>query len=283
MNRCPSCDSEVTGPFCSKCGTKNSQSEPTVSVPTVPAPAPGPYAVPSPQPMAPNLPPSSQPGYGPGQGLPPSGGSSSSGRIAAISAAATLAVIVIIGGAFLIGRSGGTSPDKTSATATGLEEPPTTTSTTAAPATTTSAVTVPVPAPPVTAAPIGDVRSAAPDLFCRDLKALGYSYSAAVDYWRLYGQPNRMDEDKNGIPCETVFSRSDVVAYWPSTVYNNSISYGLPSGLLCRDLESRGVGVYDALRYYIWEGYPSRMDADSNGIPCETVYPDAAEVWLYEF
>ena len=283
MNRCPSCDSEVTGPFCSKCGTKNSQSEPTVSVPTVPAP--GPYSVPQPQPqpIAPDLPPSSQPNYGSGEGQQLSGGSSSSGRIAAISAAATLAVIVIIGGAFLIGRSGGNSLDKTSATATSLAEPPTTPSTTAAPATTTSAATVPIPAPAVTVAPIGDVRSAAPDLLCRDLKALGYSYSAAVDYWRLYGQPNRMDEDKNGIPCETVYPRSDVVAYWPSTVYNNSISYGLPSGLLCRDLESRGVGVYDALRYYVWEGYPSRMDADNNGIPCETVYPDAAEVWLYEF
>ena len=40
---------------------------------------------------------------------------------------------------------------------------------------------------------------------------------------------------------------------------------------------------YDALRYYIWEGYPARMDADGNGIPCETVYYDAADVWLYEF
>jgi hypothetical protein len=283
MNRCPSCDSEVTGPFCSKCGTENLQSEPTVSVPT--APAPGPYAVPPPQAMAPNLTPLSQPGYGSGQGLPPSGSSSSSGRVAAISAAATLAVIVIIGGAFLVGRSGGSSTTKpsmvapTSAAPASTDTVPPETTTTAAPAL-APAPAAPAPAP---AAPIGDVRSAAPDLFCRDLKALGYSYSAAVDYWRLYGQPNRMDEDKNGIPCETVFPRGDVVAYWPSTVYNNSISYGLPSGLLCRDLESRGVGVYDALRYYIWEGYPSRMDADSNGIPCETVYPDAAEVWLYEF
>jgi len=279
MNRCPSCDSEVTGPFCSKCGTKNLQPEPTVSVPTVPST--GPYVVPPSQPLAPNLAQGSQPNYGPAAGMPPSRSSSSSGRIAAISAAATLAVIVIIGGAFLVGRSGGSPTTKPSLVAPTSAAPASTD--TVPPETTTTAAPAPAPAPAATAAPIGDVRSAAPDLFCRDLKALGYSYSAAVDYWRLYGQPNRMDEDKNGIPCETVFSRSDVVAYWPSTVYNNSISYGLPSGLLCRDLESRGVGVYDALRYYIWEGYPSRMDADSNGIPCETVYPDAAEVWLYEF
>ena len=35
--------------------------------------------------------------------------------------------------------------------------------------------------------------------------------------------------------------------------------------------------------YFIWEGSPARMDADGNGIPCETVYPDATEVWLFEF
>jgi hypothetical protein len=51
-------------------------------------------------------------------------------------------------------------------------------------------------------------------LFCRDLEAKGYSYSAAVDYWEAEGQPNRMDEDRNGYPCETVYPVEDVVAYW---------------------------------------------------------------------
>lgn len=60
-----------------------------------------------------------------------------------------------------------------------------------------------------TAAPIsttlGDVRNQPPGLFCRDLRAKGFSYSAAVDYWRNNGQPDQMDADRNGIPCETVY------------------------------------------------------------------------------
>jgi hypothetical protein len=120
-------------------------------------------------------------------------------------------------------------------------------------------------------------------LLCKDLKAQGYSYSAAVAYWQREGMPDRMDADRNGIPCETVYSRADVVAYWPSESYSDYGYYDLPSGLLCADLESMGIGVYEALVYYVWEGYPSRMDADGDGIPCETVYPDAAVVWLTEF
>jgi hypothetical protein len=46
----------------------------------------------------------------------------------------------------------------------------------------------------------GDVRGIATGLFCRDIQARGDSYSAAVDHWRLHGQPNRMDIDLNGIP-----------------------------------------------------------------------------------
>ena len=59
-----------------------------------------------------------------------------------------------------------------------------------------------------------DVRSLAAGLFCRDLNAQGYSYAAAVDYWRAHGQPNQMDADANGVPCETVYPSSDVAAYW---------------------------------------------------------------------
>jgi hypothetical protein len=42
-------------------------------------------------------------------------------------------------------------------------------------------------------------------LYCRDLKAMGYSFSDAIAYWNYYGQPDRMDLDLNGIPCETVY------------------------------------------------------------------------------
>jgi hypothetical protein len=205
--------------------------------------------------------------------LPPNRGGSGF-KTAGLAFLATLVAVGIVAAAFFLGRSGDIATPVTT-------ELPATSTTAGAPSSTTAPPATTVP--PATAAPIGDVRQAPAGLLCKDLQAQGYSYSAAVDYWRVNGQPDRMDADKNGIPCETVYPRSDVVAYWPAATYEASVSYGLPSGLLCRDLQSRGVGVYDALRYYIWEGFPARMDADGNGIPCETVYSDAAAVWLYEF
>ena len=51
-------------------------------------------------------------------------------------------------------------------------------------------------------------------LFCRDLAALGYGYVEAVAYWIEEGSPDRMDADRNGIPCETIYSSSEVLEYW---------------------------------------------------------------------
>jgi len=42
-------------------------------------------------------------------------------------------------------------------------------------------------------------------LYCRDLNAMGYSWSEAITYWNYWGQPDRMDIDLNGVPCETVY------------------------------------------------------------------------------
>jgi hypothetical protein len=42
-------------------------------------------------------------------------------------------------------------------------------------------------------------------LFCRDLHAMGYNWNQAITYWNYWGQPDRMDSDLNGIPCETVY------------------------------------------------------------------------------
>ncbi|TDD60647.1 hypothetical protein E1263_10220 [Kribbella antibiotica] len=117
---------------------------------------------------------------------------------------------------------------------------------------------------------IGDVRSLSAGLFCRDLKTKGYSYVAAIDYWRLHGQPDQMDADRNGIPCETVYPRSDIGSYW-----NGREVVGvtpLTSGLLCRDLAGRGATYAQAVAYWWYYNRPLRMDADQNGIPCETVY-----------
>jgi hypothetical protein len=35
-----------------------------------------------------------------------------------------------------------------------------------------------------------------------------------VAYWWYYDRPLRMDADKNGIPCETVYSGATVNAFW---------------------------------------------------------------------
>ncbi|MGC4936991.1 hypothetical protein [Kribbella sp. DT2] len=134
----------------------------------------------------------------------------------------------------------------------------------------TATVTM-VPRPSASAARPGDVRGLAGGLFCRDLKARGYSYVAAIDYWRVQGQPNQMDADRNGIPCETVYSRADVGQYWRGREVRTVAS--VPVGLLCRDLVSMGASYGDSVTYWWYSGMPSRMDADGNGIPCETVYP----------
>ncbi len=130
----------------------------------------------------------------------------------------------------------------------------------------------------------GDVLDQPAGLFCRDLYAKGFSYVAAVDYWRESGQPNQMDEDRNGIPCQTVYSPSDVSAYWgtQSVPPQMESSVGnLPDGLFCRDLYARGYDYSQAVDYWFYQGQPPKMDADLNGVPCETVYPtsDVNDFW----
>jgi hypothetical protein len=84
-------------------------------------------------------------------------------------------------------------------TTTSTTQPPTTATTTSLPQTTT------------TFTAIGSLDSG---LFCRDVSALGYGYADAVAYWTREGRPDRMDADRNGIPCETVYDHAAVVAFW---------------------------------------------------------------------
>jgi hypothetical protein len=53
-------------------------------------------------------------------------------------------------------------------------------------------------------------------LFCRDLRRMGYPYGDALKYWNYWGQPDNMDADLNGIPCETVYPAADVKKYFPN-------------------------------------------------------------------
>jgi hypothetical protein len=125
--------------------------------------------------------------------------------------------------------------------------------------------------------PVRPLAADLPDgLFCRDLAARGYDYAEAVWYWDVQGRPSRMDASGNGIPCQTVYPRAEVDAYWGVL----APIYDLPSGLFCRDLYARGYSYAEAVWYWSLEGYPDRMDASGNGIPCQTVYP-RAEVAAY--
>ena len=122
--------------------------------------------------------------------------------------------------------------------------------------------------------------TAVPDLpaglYCRDLKASGYSYAEAVWYWDLEGRPARMDVGNDGVPCTTVFPSSEVAAYEGG----RTPLYDLPPGLLCRDLHARGYTYPEAVWYWTVEGQPARMDVGGDGIPCTTVYP-SSDVYSY--
>jgi hypothetical protein len=103
-------------------------------------------------------------------------------------------------------------------------------------------------------------------LFCRDLNALGYYAWDAMAYWLAEGAPDRMDADRNGIPCETVFGE-DIEHFLNAAI-------GEPAGQSCADLglPDDWSGYQRAVAYWMFEGAPDRMDADGNGIPCETVF-----------
>ena len=199
--------------------------------------------------------------------------------IAILSILGVILVGGLIAGAFLLGRGSGDDEDPQEEVATEA-----TTSSTAAPTSTAA----PVEAPPATAAPapsgVGDVLTQPAGLFCRDLRSIGYSYSAAVDYWRQHGQPDRMDADLDGVPCETVYPVENIDGYWGEfgvvPVYEYYSVFDLPGGLFCRDLADAGYDTYEALSYYLTWGLPPNMDADGDGIPCETVYADAEWVWF---
>jgi hypothetical protein len=113
-------------------------------------------------------------------------------------------------------------------------------------------------------------RSHATGLFCRDLEAAGVPYPEAVAYWLLEGAADRMDANRNGIPCETVYNWSLTERFLAAS--REALTPHDP-GLYCRDLHAGAWSYGQAVRYWLQHGSPARMDADRDGIPCETVYP----------
>lgn len=109
-----------------------------------------------------------------------------------------------------------------------------------------------------------------PGLFCSDVATRDYDFWTAALYWVSEGSPSRMDADRNGIPCETVFPAVEIGAFLEP-------GRSFATGLNCADLNlpDDPDAYLQAIAYWMLEGTPDWMDADGNGIPCETVFSPA--------
>lgn len=206
----------------------------------------------------------------------------SGGKKALIAGAVLVSVAVVAGGGFLALSRGG-EPAAADQTVTVTTTPTVTATPEPTPEPTVEAPAEPAPAVGAGNSSLAGNPAAAKgnNAYCRDLKAAGWSYSAAVDYWYAHGSPDRMDADKNGIPCETVYSAASVKSIFPAysgvgSGADEGVWAGVPDGLLCKDLKARGFNYADSVSYWYDQGMPDRMDADKNGIPCETVYSESA-------
>lgn len=294
----------VPGPADGGVGQVNAAEAPTmaeIQPPTPPLP-PQPLGVPAPTPGMPTM---AQPPYeavvpagvaatpyqsgatGPmaavagtgyaGTGYPgaqPGSPPSNKGLWIALAVVGAIAVVGLVVVAVLLMRGSDTKTSDTLPADSTSSSSTTTTTVTSSTVAPTSAVPTTV-TPPPTPPPVASVGSLSGGLLCKDLAARGVGYADAVRYYKREGYPDRMDADGNGIPCETVYSAASVQAYW-GTVRTGS-TLGLASGLMCKDLRGRGFDYGSAVEYWIADGFPDRMDADHNGIPCETVY-SATEV-----
>ncbi|MGB5566912.1 MAG: hypothetical protein WBN93_11360 [Acidimicrobiia bacterium] len=176
--------------------------------------------------------------------------------------------------------SGDTTGSETTTTAAAIQtfEAPTSslapemTSTTRSPSSTTGAKDAPdsTTAATKTTSSSAEWESVLPsDMQCEDFIEMDLGYEAALGYWFVSGRPNRMDTDGNGIPCdEEAYSvRLPVVGEGEDAWFAR--------GLYCRDIVTDPwMGPDVPFLYWLIEGSPDRMDADRDGIPCETLFPE---------
>ena len=182
--------------------------------------------------------------------------------------------------------SGDTSGPETSATAAAIqtsEAPissiaPETTSTTRPDSSTAGATTAPDSSTVTTSTTGSSAEWASvlpPDLQCEDFVEMDLSFAAALGYWIVSGRPGRMDTDGNDIPCD-----EQAYSVWLPVVGDGEDAW-FAHGLYCRDIVTdRWMGPEVPFLYWLMEGSPDRMDADRDGIPCETLFP---EVVLSQF
>lgn len=126
-------------------------------------------------------------------------------------------------------------------------------------------------------------------MLCRDLvdEFDHPDYGFALAYWLWDGEPDRMDADRDGIPCETVYPAEFIrdVLEDPGVITVdpwNMTTDDLPPGMLCREAIWWRPFYRQVLGYYFSEGLPDQMDADLDGIPCETVYEEAESYGEWE-
>ena len=107
------------------------------------------------------------------------------------------------------------------------------------------------------------------DMQCEDFVEMDLDYAAALGYWFVSDRPGRMDTDGNDIPCD-----EQAYSVWLPVVGEGEGAW-FAHGLYCRDIVTdRWMGPEVPFLYWLVEGSPDRMDADRDGIPCETLFPE---------
>jgi hypothetical protein len=132
---------------------------------------------------------------------------------------------------------------------------------------------------------------------------MGYDYTDAVTYWVRDGSPDRMDADRNGIPCETVYAEAEVLAFWgdplptttvvtivfapgdplvfPQPVPGSDDAHGsgcapgtdwLPDGIWFGYITDRSADRVDFDLACIWTGTAAEREAAVDGLTLETGY-----------
>jgi hypothetical protein len=104
--------------------------------------------------------------------------------------------------------------------------------------------------------------------YCAAMKAAGWSFEKARAYYEDHGQPDHMDADSDGIPCEMVYG--EVGEPGPAPVPQEDCDPAYPDDCLPSpppDLDCADIGHRVTVDHS--QGDPHRLDADRDGIGCD--------------
>jgi len=74
-------------------------------------------------------------------------------------------------------------------------------------------------------------------------------------------------------PSATVSPELPTYYSYQYTTFDDLAQLGVPKGTYCKHMLMWGWRFPEVNSWYLEHGAPSHMDADGNGIPCETIYP----------